>query len=251
MQNLKSFNGILSNNDSADALSSSIYEVIRIRGGEPQFLAEHLDRLMQSAQLTGIPLERSAVERQVDVLLKAAELVDQNIRIDVMADGSGTLIRPVASFYPAPEVYRSGVEVLTYHYVRNNPHAKVSNPGLAAEAKRIREEKGVFEILLLDDAGDVTEGSRSNVFFISGDRVITSLPEQSLQGVTKQMVVKIAGDRLVERRIAASELASFDAAFLTGTSIDLLPIRAIDELRFDSANNTLYRRLLEQFLRSR
>lgn len=89
MQNLKSFNGILSNNDSADALSSSIYEVIRIRGGEPQFLAEHLDRLMQSAQLTGIPLERGEVERQTAALLQAAEPVDQNIRIDAMLDGSG------------------------------------------------------------------------------------------------------------------------------------------------------------------
>ena len=144
---------------------------------------------------------------------------------------------------------------LTYSAMRENPGVKYINTDLRTRTNRLIKQKQVYEVLLVDKEGYITEGSRSNVFFI-GDNVIFTAPlEYVLPGTSRKRVFDICHKHrfpIIEKRIPVSELARYDAAFLSGTSPLILPINRIDELRFDPGLPLLqelmkyYFRLLEE-----
>ena len=82
-------------------------------------------------------------------------------------------------------------------------------------------ESGVYEVLLVNRESKVTEGSRSNLFFIREGVVRTAPDSEVLPGITRQKVLELIseeGFRLDIRSLALEELPSAEAAFLTGTS---------------------------------
>ncbi len=109
-----------------------------------------------------------------------------------------------------------------------------------------------FELLLADKQGYLTEGSRSNLFFIRGDEVLSAPDNRILLGVTRKYVMQAierAGAKMVVEMITAQDLANeaIDAAFLSGSPIDLLPISSIDDIPLTSANNELFMRVNQEY----
>ncbi len=84
--------------------------------------------------------------------------------------------------------------------------------------------------------GFITEGSRSNFFAVFGNSLITPPANQVLKGITRKMVISLAinnGIELIERPIHYSEIDKMNGAFITGTSLKVLPINAIASHRFN------------------
>ena len=79
---------------------------------------------------------------------------------------------PIPHAYPTSEDYKQGVPTLTYSAMRENPGVKYINTDLRTRTNRLIKQKQVYEVLLVDKEGYITEGSRSNVFFI---RTMSSL----------------------------------------------------------------------------
>jgi len=153
-----------------------------------------------------------------------------------------------------------GVKVGLLNAVRPIPHAKVQNPGLRDRANRKISEKGFFEVLLVDSEGHITEGSRSNVFFIKNETLYSSPVEDILEGITRIKVMQLcqnAGIKVVESAIDSTTLDQFQAAFLTGTSPMILPICAIDNIIYKTdlplliKLRELYNQLIENYLEPR
>jgi len=96
------------------------------------------------------------------------------------------------------------------------------------EAKR----NGVDEAILLDHNENVSEAPGENIFIVRNGQLITpSLESSALEGITRDAVIKIAGDLdidVVEREIARSELLMSDEIFLTGTAAEITPIISMD-----------------------
>ena len=46
-----------------------VFEMVRLYGGRPFTLADHLDRLERSAAAIELPLDRAVIEREIDALL--------------------------------------------------------------------------------------------------------------------------------------------------------------------------------------
>jgi len=96
------------------------------------------------------------------------------------------------------------------------------------EAKR----NGVDEAILLDHNENVSEAPGENIFIVKDGQLITpSLESSALEGITRDAVIKIAGDLdidVVEREIARSELVISDEIFLTGTAAEITPIISMD-----------------------
>jgi len=114
------------------------------------------------------------------------------------------------------------------------PHAKASGQYLNSVLAKIGARKaGYEEAILLDDKGNVSEGTGENIFVVR-DGVIAT-PGHScgiLDGINRRSVVEIAADlgyRVVERDVARAELYLADELFLTGTAAELTPIREIDD----------------------
>ena len=104
-----------------------------------------------------------------------------------------------------------------------------------ATNKAIREGD-LYEVLLVNRDGIITEGSRSNVFFIKNGEVYTSPTDAVLPGVTRTIIIRIieeAGIPLHYCAVKQDELSGFDAAFISGTSPKVLPIAYIGDISYD------------------
>jgi branched-chain amino acid aminotransferase len=102
----------------------------------------------------------------------------------------------------------------------------------ALVGKSLAREHGAFEGIYQTPSGEVLEGTTSNVFLVSGRRVETPPVSRGiLPGITRERVLSLArrnGFTVRERTIRASELRRAEAAFLTASTIEVMPIRSVD-----------------------
>lgn len=150
---------------------------------------------------------------------------------------------------PLDEEYKTGVFTIFLHKERQNPNAKVWNQKMRETTIRDLQVAKAFEGILVDEKRFVTEGSRSNVFFIKDGKVFTTPHNFILPGITREKVLKVCescGIEVLQKRIHATNVASFDAAFLTGTSRKVLPIKAINDVQF-SVNNEIMLKIIWKF----
>ena len=107
----------------------------------------------------------------------------------------------------------------------------------------------LYEVILVDRDGQITEGSRSNVFFIKNGELYTSLLQLVLPGVTRDKIIEIVrgkGIAVHEDPIPASSVADFDAAFISGTSPKVLPIASLGDVTYD-VDDQFLRRLMNWY----
>ena len=115
------------------------------------------------------------------------------------------------------------------------PHSKAGGQYLNSVLAKIESKRGGYdEGILLDERGNVCEGTGENVFVVK-DGVISTPPQTAsiLDGVSRKSLIEIAGDQgytVVERDIARAELVLADEIFLVGTAAELVPVREIDDI---------------------
>ncbi|MEE4177839.1 MAG: aminotransferase class IV [Bacteroides sp.] len=215
-----------------------VYEVFRVIEGIPLFIDDHQERLRQTVKLSGLSVDIVPGDfiNQVKKLIDANQLNEGNIKVVVLPDEGDEvgafLIYVMEHQYPSDEQFEHGVALALHQGIRNNPNAKVMDVGLRSDTNAIKQEQQVYETLLVDEQGCITEGSRSNVFFVCGDELITPPIEDVLPGVTRKHVVKLCRDLnipLKEQKVPESSLAEKDGVFITGTSRKVLPAFRIDE----------------------
>lgn len=225
-----------------------IYEVVRVIDGIPLFFEDHYARFCRSAEIAGISLgfEEAGLARLLRKLIDKNATKEGNILI---SKDKNLVAHFISHNYPTDKMYNEGVVCRLLFAERANPNAKVLHTEARQKANKLLAESGCYEVLLVDHNGFVTEGSRSNVFFVSGDKIFTAPRSQVLLGITRQKAIETARSlqtEVVEKEIHTSELQQFDAAFITGTSPKILPIREIEEFTFDS-QNPLVARLMDAF----
>jgi branched-chain amino acid aminotransferase len=226
----------------------SVYEVIRVIDGIPLFLDDHFKRLEGSIKIQGLIFQMvfSDFKQNLTELVRVNRKMEGNIKfVYSVAEGD---IQWAFSFiphsYPTLDDYRLGVTTDLLFAERQNPNAKVVQHGIRDEANQIISDRNLYEVLLVDRDGMVTEGSRSNVFFVKSDVFYTAPASMVLVGITRQKVldcIKGLGFQVVEQAVLKDEIGDFDAVFLTGTSPKVLPVRAIGEQMFDVGNNAVLR----------
>ncbi len=91
---------------------------------------------------------------------------------------------------------------------------------------------GHDEAIMLDHRGDVSEAPGENIFIVRDGQLVTPpLSSSALEGITRDTVIRIAGDAgigVAERGIPRSELALADEVFLTGTAAEITPVTSVD-----------------------
>ncbi len=228
----------------------SVYEVIRLTGGKPQFLKEHYERLEKSLASIGLSVPFTC-DDLAGCLTDLAEEIgtdDHNIKVEVDIDGHSTIhLNP--SNYPSAQLYKTGVKAGLFRGERKNPNIKMMDHELRDATDKAIREGDVYEVLLVNNEGRITEGSRSNVFFIRGGEVYTSPSDEVLLGVTRTMIIRIiekAGIPIHYCSVKKNELKSFDAAFISGTSPKVLPIASVGGISYD-VNDPVLRYIMEKY----
>jgi branched-chain amino acid aminotransferase len=224
--------------------TSRIYEVIRIVNGEPLFLADHFERLSGSSALIGktLPMDRERLSDNIASLIEKDEILNNNVMLIIYyhEDISWYVIYFRKSFYPCIDMYKDGVETSLIRLSRNMPNAKILNMDYRTAVANEIMKKKVFEVILVDEKGALTEGSKTNVFFFKNGAFYTAPEEYILKGITRKYIIGIIrklGYDIREKLVYDHELNGIEGAFLTGTSVGVLPIRQIDDMMFDSAVN--------------
>ena len=106
-----------------------------------------------------------------------------------------------------------------------------------------------METLLVNKHGQITEGSKSNVFFIKEGKIYTAPDLMILAGVTRKKVIRILenmGLTIIYQAIVHHEITDYEAVFLTGTSIGVLPVKAIENNNYDPKNRVV-REIMKYF----
>lgn len=244
------YNGFLKNASENDSLNGIIvYEVIRIINGKPLFLQEHLQRLYHSLELSlNFQLDHKIIEESIFQIIHSNQLQIGNIELQIN-DAKELLVKIIPHSYPTEKMYSEGVCLGLLKMERSNPNAKQKNQTLRDQANFIMQEHHFFEVLLVDKSGFITEGSRSNVFFVKENKVFTPPTNAVLQGITREKIFEICQKiniSLVETKISLKQLPFFDAAFLTGTSPSVLPIQQIEQYHY-SVNNLILKHIKNEY----
>ena len=242
--------------------ASAVFEGERAYKGKIFKSEEHTKRLFRSAEIVGIkiPYSQSQINEAKDELIKKMNFEDCYVR-PIAWRGSQQMGISTAksdinvaiavwndwSSYFKIEDRKAGLRLITSPWKRPSPdtapcEAKASGPYvICTMSKEFAEEKGYHDALMLDYRGYVAEGTGANIFFIKGKEIHTPIPDCFLNGITRQTVIEMVteqGFNITERHIKPEEISNFDEAFLTGTAAEITPIQSIDDIKFNTGDNT-------------
>jgi branched-chain amino acid aminotransferase len=231
--------------------TTALYEVVKLINGKVLFFEDHINRLKHSAKLSGktIPLSDSKISQSVKYLIRKNEVI--NGRLKFLFRYNNNEEPKFFAFFlnditPEPEFYIKGVKTVFFEACRDTPGIKQINYQLRHNVKAYIAQKNAFEALLINEERNLTEGSKSNFFGISAGKIYTPPTRNILPGITRSFVLKICEEQnipLSEEPIPAHSVSAFDSAFLSGTSISILPVSAIESIEF-STDNTILRKII-------
>jgi branched-chain amino acid aminotransferase len=215
-------------------------------------LERHLKRLHDSAASLKIDLDLSDEElvARVVTTLATADNPESVIRL-IVSEGVGEIdygegVAPdptvVVIVKPLPTDWErkpeSAIRVALVDVVRNsprsvNPRIKSSNLLNNLLAMRQARSQGADEALMLNNRGELAEGSLTNVFIVDDNVVKTpSLDAGILPGITRELVLDFAekkGFETEETTLLPDQLFKADEVFLTGTTKEVTPVAAVND----------------------
>jgi branched-chain amino acid aminotransferase len=249
-----------------------IYETLRTYDREPFLFDRHLHRLRHSAELMrlDVPFTDAALLGDVKKTMAALPgLQEAYIRI-LLTRGIGELsYNPSAT--PAPSVviivkpfpeppaasFTKGLRVSMVGVRRNHPQAlnpMIKSNNLINNALAMQEaiRGGADEALMLNQAGEIVECAQSNFFIVREGIVMTPpLSAGLLPGITREFVLEVAEAAHIPARetgLTPEDLDTADEAFLTGTTREVTPIVACDDIQFgDGTPGPVTKKLLAAF----
>lgn len=227
-----------------------VYEVFRVDQTYPVFLEDHLNRLFKS--ITTIHKKSSIGANDLRRLLidyiQNSRVEFGNVKIEYIFTSdveSELYFRAyfIPTSYPDSKMYREGVVCNVLNAERHSPSVKMANPELRQLSDSIIKKEKVYETILVNKDGLITEGSRSNLFLIKTGAFYTAPDYMVLSGIIRQKVLKIIKDHqlpVIKEAVNIIDLPLYEACFITGTSPRVLPVRQIGDIRFNVSNTLIY-----------
>jgi len=251
-----------------------LFETVRVRGGEPFRLDEHLERLFASCEelaiRPGMPAGMLAVSARQ--LVEANGVASGVLRVQLTRGrGAGpdipngpdgpdaaksTVLITAASgrLYPA-KLYERGLRAVTASSPRNERSPlvrhKTTNYLECILARREARLAGCDEAVMLNTAGRVAEAAVSNIFLVTEGTLVTpSCEEGLLPGITRADVCELAraeGVEVAERPVRPEELLAADEVFLTNSVLEICPLVELDGNAIGGGAREITLRLAEAY----
>jgi len=241
------------------AYGDGLFETLRARKGRLPLLHHHLDRLylgLQVLQFPGIPRETLCQE-----LNAAARANPDGVVKLIVTRGSGgrgyappseATVRRIIQVLPAPSHVDAwnergiGVRFCTTRLegLRALDGLKHLNRLAQVLARAEWNDPEIHEGLMRDHAGNVVEGTMSNLFVVCDGLLITPPVGAGVCGVMRRFVLECAvtlGIETSERFVIDEEIMSAGEIFLTNSVIGICPVVRIGNLQYQIG--TMTRRL--------
>lgn len=238
-----------------DKSKTVIYEVIRVINRVGVFKEDHLARLSRS--LTAANIDKPDCLKDIDSHIKTLgetnNTYNYTIKLMITTENdksSHYCIYIMDAFYPDKDMIEAGIHTHFMEWERVNPNTKIVNSGYKESAAMLMKKYNAFELLLVNSGGYITEGSRTNVFFVKGDKLITAPSEYILEGITRKYVLsacKRVGLKVAEQLLNKDQLTEVDGAFVCGTSLKVLPIASCGNIKIPSSQNRLVKLVVDEY----
>ena len=229
-----------------------LFETLRSYRGIPFALDDHIARLRRAGEHIRLRIPHSSAwwRRIISELLRRNHLVsrDAAVRITLTRGAGGEGLIPPRRCQPTLIVTARSLPRDLARRRRNGVAVTLLpfHPGLGGLLRGIKttayltamlgkimaRERNAFEGIYQTPSGEVLEGTTSNLFLLDGREMATPpVGRGILAGITRQRVLAIARQsafRVHERIIHARELLGSRAAFLTASTIEVMPIESVD-----------------------
>jgi len=236
--------------------ASCVFEGERVYNGRIFQQAAHHQRLHDSAALLGftIPYDIPTIDAAAAQVLEANGIENGYVRpvawrgsemMGVSAQTNSINLAIAAWQWPAyftPEARLQGIRMAWAPWRRPAPDTapvKSKAAGLymiCTLSKHEAERQGYNDALMLDYRGRIAEATGANIFLVQNGELHTPDPDCFLDGITRKTVISLArarGYTVHERAILPEELAHTDEAFITGTAVEVTPVREIGAYSFE------------------
>ena len=222
-------------------VGDGVFETLRLLRGAPFAPTRHIARLQQSARALGLPVPDAELvaAAMADAVAANRSELDDHARLRLTytsgsgplgserSDGPVTLVAVAApgSAWPAT------ADVVMAPWPRNErgPLAGVKSTSYAenAVALAFAREAGASEAVLVNTAGELCEGTGSNVFLIDDQGIVTPpLRSGCLAGITRALVLEWFD--ATERDLTAGDLERASEVFLTSSTRNVHPVARVD-----------------------
>ena len=213
-----------------------IFETIRLSDGRLEFWKAHYERFSHSAKAFNLHFDQSeeAILKAIRELIHSEELRDGIVKLSLLNEGADSCCY----------VYSRSMETADAHIkLHLNPRVPLNEHSLLAghkthnymesmHLKKVAKRNGFFDVVRLNTAGFLAETAMANLFFVKDDTVFTpALSTGILPGVIRAEVIKIAGKHSIfieEGYYTIEDLKAADAAFLTNSSLGIVPVCSIN-----------------------
>tara|TARA_B100001175_G_scaffold99144_1_gene83969 strand:+ start:543 stop:1397 length:855 start_codon:yes stop_codon:yes gene_type:complete len=229
----------------------SVYEVIPSYNNNLFLFDEHLERLKNSLSITNIPIEDSLKDLRplIIELLKKNKYPNQAIYIQITR-GVDPLRSHVSASTTVPTLFISSTE-LTINPYREGSRKKGLKVRLEEDIrwKRCdvkattllpnimpfhRKDKSQVDEILFHDGQKINEGSKSNIFFVFDDLIVTPPKEQNiLLGITRNYFLKRLleeGFNVLEKEIKIEDLNKANEIWVTSSTKEIQPVHKVDNM---------------------
>ena len=228
-----------------------VFEGIRVYNKRVFLLAEHVERLYESALAIRlvIPLSPAQMATAVEQTVAANGITNGYVRL-VITRGAGSLgldirrtshpqvivIADTIKLY-SEELYQQGLKIITASTLRNHPGAlspriKSLNYLNNILAKIEGTDVGCEEALMLNHKGDIAECTGDNIFIVKRGVLKTPSPDAGiLEGITRNCVIQLAeqaGIPVQQVTLQRHDVYTADECFLTGTAAEVIAVVGID-----------------------
>lgn len=238
-------------------LPQGVYTTFRTyTGARVLHLDRHFERLIESARLEGVTihLDTAALRTAIAVANAATGFALARVRITIGLLRQTSIHVSIEELREPPEeVYRSGVTcgIADSEVRRDVPQSKSTRfIGLGARARESVPASN--EVLLVNESGEILEGSSSN-FFAVFDGVLRTAGESVLAGTTRAMVLTVAKGLLPIEfvPVLVDDVPRLQEAIITSVVRAVLPVIAIDERQVGNGVPGPYaRELMQRFNRA-
>jgi branched-chain amino acid aminotransferase len=206
------------------------FEVMRLYGGRPFALRDHVDRLRRSCEGLRLEADLDALESELGALLDASGPVDGLLRVVVTRGGRRiAIVEPLPHRPPA-----SRVATIAFAPGRILDGLKTLSYAGNMLASRLAKERGYDEGLLVTPHGRVLEGPTWTFFWVQDGALCTPpLDDHILASITRARLLEECD--VTERSCTLDDVRAAEEAFIASTVREVLPIAAVDDIELPAA----------------
>lgn len=236
------------------------FDYLRLVGGRPLFLDDHLDRFERTIHMLGmrLPVAREHLREHVFELMARNALPEAGLQLFLTGGYSEDGFTPTQPNLIAvmtriaqqpPERYTAGVKLILHRYQRDLPEAKTTNYATAVRLLPTMHAADAADVLYHDGAR-LLETTRSNLFVVDAAGHLVTPGDGVLEGITRLNVMRAVADEIAVdlRDVGMGELPALREAFITSTTKGAMPVRQIGDTQIgDGAPGPVTLRVRELF----